>query len=428
MSHATPHRLLYFFVAFVLLMFFGLIYAWSLFVDPLEAEFGWDRSATSVVFTLSIITFCAGMLVAGVLEERTSPRTVMLITAACLGLGLIASAFTESLSFIYATSGILVGAGVGLGTDCVMSVTLKWFPDKQGLASGAMLMGFGGGTMLLSPVVTAMLGALGWRMTFGVLGAVFAVLVAAAAFVMKLPTAAYVAPLLEKARKSAVVASVDMNGREMVHTRAFWMFMVYLMLVTCGGLALISQAVPAAMELLMGSAGAGAAAGAAGAAAGAALPEAEALMLVTAAMGSVSAMNGLGRLINGFVWDRFGYRVCLTFIAVAFAVGMLLCAFAMMGGNFPLLVAGFMLLGFMYGANMCSMSTMVGTFFGPKYYGINYAIATCQMIPAAIIGPQILALSQMGSGSYLGAFWVFFAVALAALAVSFVIKPPKTAA
>ena len=87
MSHATPHRLLYFFVAFVLLMFFGLIYAWSLFVDPLEAEFGWDRSATSVVFTLSIITFCAGMLVAGALEERTSPRTVMLITATCLGLG-----------------------------------------------------------------------------------------------------------------------------------------------------------------------------------------------------------------------------------------------------------------------------------------------------------------------------------------------------
>ena len=157
------------------------------------------------------------------------------------------------------------------------------------------------------------------------------------------------------------------------------------------------------------------------------LPEAEALMLATAAMGSVSAMNGLGRLINGFIWDKFGYRVCLTWIAVAFAAGMLCCAFAMMGGNFPLLVAGFMLLGLMYGGNMCSMSAMVGTFFGPKYYGINYAIATCQMIPAAIVGPQILALSQMGSGSYLGAFWVFFGVAIAALAVSFFIKPPKAA-
>ena len=253
MSHATPHRLLYFFVAFVLLMFFGLIYAWSLFVDPLEAEFGWDRSATSVVFTLSIITFCAGMLVAGALEERTSPRTVMLITAACLGLGLIASAFTESLPFIYTTYGVLVGAGVGLGTDVVMSVTLKWFPDKQGLASGAMLMGFGGGTMLLSPVVTTMLGTLGWRLTFGALGVIFVVLVGAGAFIMKLPTPEYVRPLLEKARQNATVAAVDMTGGQMVRTPTFWVFMVYLMLVTCGGLALISQAVPAAMELLMGA-------------------------------------------------------------------------------------------------------------------------------------------------------------------------------
>lgn len=220
-----------------------------------------------------------------------------------------------------------------------------------------------------------------------------------------------------------------MTGSQMVRTPTFWVFMVYLMLVTCGGLALISQAVPAAMELLMGAgAGTGASgAAAAGAGVSAVLPEAEALMLATAAMGSVSAMNGLGRLINGFIWDKFGYRLCLTWIAVAFAAGMLCCAFAMMGGNFPLLVAGFMLLGLMYGGNMCSMSAMVGTFFGPKYYGINYAIATCQMIPAAIVGPQILALSQMGSGSYLGAFWVFFGVAIAALVVSFFIKPPKAA-
>lgn len=220
----------------------------------------------------------------------------------------------------------------------------------------------------------------------------------------------------------------------MVRTPTFWVFMVYLMLVTCGGLALTASSA-GGQELLMGAgaAASGAASAGAGAERGSGgwrgrqrrAAETEALMLATAAMGSVSAMNGLGRLINGFIWDKFGYRVCLTWIAVAFAAGMLCCAFAMMGGNFLLLVAGFMLLGLMYGGNMCSMSAMVGTFFGPKYYGINYAIATCQMIPAAIVGPQILALSQMGSGSYLGAFWVFFAVAIAALIVSLFIKPPK---
>ena len=107
---------------------------------------------------------------------------------------------------------------------------------------------------------------------------------------------------------------------------------------------------------------------------------------------------------------------------------MLCCAFAMMSGAFPLLVVGFALMGFMYGGNMCSMSAMAASFFRPKYYGINYAIATCQMIPAAMIGPQILAMSQVGSGSYLGAFWAFGAIAVASLAVSLFIKPPKVRA
>ena len=113
---------------------------------------------------------------------------------------------------------------------------------------------------------------------------------------------------------------------------------------------------------------------------------------------------------------------------MAFTVGMLCCAFAMMSGAFSLLVVGFALMDFMYGGNMCSMSAMAASFFGSKYYGINYAIATCQMIPAAMIGPQILAMSQVGSGSYLGAFWAFGAIAVASLAVSLFIKPPKVRA
>lgn len=100
-------------------------------------------------------------------------------------------------------------------------------------------------------------------------------LVGAGAFIMKLPTPEYVRPLLEKARQNATVAAVDMTGGQMVRTPTFWVFMVYLMLVTCGGLALISQAVPAAMELLMGQQARGrerAAQAAAGAGVSAALP------------------------------------------------------------------------------------------------------------------------------------------------------------
>ena len=69
MSQRTPHRLVYFVTAFVLLLFFGLIYSYSLFIDPLESEFGWARSDTSIIFTISIITFCIGMLISGWLKS-----------------------------------------------------------------------------------------------------------------------------------------------------------------------------------------------------------------------------------------------------------------------------------------------------------------------------------------------------------------------
>lgn len=407
MGTKTPNRLLFFATAFILLLFFGLIYSYSLFIDPLESEFGWARSETSIIFTISIITFCVGMLLAGWLEERVSPRIALLATAAMIGVGFFASAYTTSLMYIYIMYGVLVGTGIGLGANTVISTTLKWFPDKQGFANGAMLMGFGGGTMLLSPVVTTMLGALEWRMTFQVLGVVFAVILLLGAMIMKLPTAEYAAPLLEKARKADIVAAVDMNGKEMMKTKSFWMIMLWLMLITSGGLALISQAVPAAQEILGPNAGQGA------------------LMMATAAMGSISAFNGLGRLANGWIWDHLNYRITLTWIPVVFAISMLCCAMATMMGSFPLLVVGFVLLGLMYGAAMCTMSTMVGTFYGPRYFGINYAIATCQMIPAAVIGPQVLAWAQMGSGSYLTAFWVFLGIAVATLVVSFFVKRPE---
>ena len=130
MGTKTPNRLLFFATAFILLLFFGLIYSYSLFIDPLESEFGWARSETSIIFTISIITFCVGMLLAGWLEERVSPRIALLATTAMIGVGFFASAYTTSLMYIYIMYGVLVGTGIGLGANTVISTTLKWFPDK----------------------------------------------------------------------------------------------------------------------------------------------------------------------------------------------------------------------------------------------------------------------------------------------------------
>ncbi len=74
-------RLFYGVVGFILLIFLGVSYAWSIFVQPLEEEFGWLRSQTSIAFTISMVFFCVGNLAAGRIMPKISPRTGMFITA-----------------------------------------------------------------------------------------------------------------------------------------------------------------------------------------------------------------------------------------------------------------------------------------------------------------------------------------------------------
>lgn len=389
----------------------GLIYAWSLFIDPLEAEFGWTRTETSFVFTLSLISFSLGMLAEGAVDKKFSPHVTTALTTVFILIGFIGAAFTTELYQIYITYGIFVGFASGFGTDAVMGATLQWFPDKQGFMSGALLMGFGMGALILSPFVTMLLASLGWRNTFLIIGLVFGALILVAAIIMRNPPEEFSSAMLQTAREKNIVSAHDFSALEMIKTSSFWTFIIWLILVSSGGLALISQAVPAAEDVL----------------AGMNMEPAAAALLATAAMGSISFCNGLGRLINGFVWDRFGFRASLLWISVAFIASMALNAYATMTSNFPLIVAGFVLLGLAYGGNMSSMAAMCGGFFGTKFFTINYAVATCQMLISATIGPMLSASLQESTGNYLLTFWVFLGIAVVALIVSFFIHKPKQA-
>jgi len=51
----------------------GTLYAWSVFVAPLEKEFGWKRAQTSNVFTIAVVIFALSFIVAGRLQDKFGP-------------------------------------------------------------------------------------------------------------------------------------------------------------------------------------------------------------------------------------------------------------------------------------------------------------------------------------------------------------------
>ncbi len=142
----------------------GTVYAFSVFVRPLEAEFGWDRTTTQWAFSFALLSFAIVMIPAGRLQDRIGPRKVATIGGILLGFSFILSAFTVRSEYpwiLYLSYGVIGGAGIGFAYVCPIAAATKWYPEKKGLIASLSVAGFGAGalffagpasTLLLPPV------------------------------------------------------------------------------------------------------------------------------------------------------------------------------------------------------------------------------------------------------------------------------------
>ena len=73
----------------------GTLYAWSVFVAPLEKEFGWKRADTSTVFTIAVVVFALTFIVAGRLQDKFGPFWVSLTGGVLVSLGFFLCSYTQ---------------------------------------------------------------------------------------------------------------------------------------------------------------------------------------------------------------------------------------------------------------------------------------------------------------------------------------------
>src|ERR1700692_3907810 len=166
----------------------GTLYAWSVFVTPLEHEFGWKRAQTSTVFTFAVVMFAASLLLAGRLQDRFGPFWISLTGSILITLSFFLFSYTSSLYFLYFFYGVLGGIGNGFGYGTVVPVMAKWFPDRMGLAIGLALAGYGGGSAIFGTVANLVLFPhFGWRTSCVVLSGIFFVMTVTGPFLMKNP-------------------------------------------------------------------------------------------------------------------------------------------------------------------------------------------------------------------------------------------------
>jgi len=93
----------------------GALYAWSIFVLPLEQEFGWTRTETSWVFTIAVFVFGLSFIAAGRLQDKKGPFWVSVAGSVLFSLGWILATYSKNLAALYLTMGVILGIGSGFG-------------------------------------------------------------------------------------------------------------------------------------------------------------------------------------------------------------------------------------------------------------------------------------------------------------------------
>jgi len=402
--------------ALIVQIILGTVYAFSVFVKPLEMEFGWDRATTQWAFSIALLTFALVMIPAGRLQDRIGPRKVATIGGLLLGLSFILGAILVSEErpwALFLTYGVLGGAGIGFGYVCPIAAAVKWFPEKKGLITGIAVAGFGAGalffagpasTLLLPPgtgdeplglsqILLVGLGiskgggfGIGWQAFFILHGVVAAAAVILGAMLLRNPPEGWKpkgwepSPLQAKARS-------EMTWRQMLNTPLACMLWLTFIFGATSGLMAIGQWKPMMANILQGQTFAPEWMGGFG--------------RFIEPVGILAIFNALGRVFWGKVSDVIDRPRAMMIMYLC--QGMAFMVLISVESPLAIFLASAWV-GLNFGGNFALFPAATSDYFGSKNLGMNYGWIFTAYGVAGILGPVVGGVLYDASQQYMMAF------------------------
>ncbi len=296
----------------------GIAYSFGAFFNSMAEEFGSTRGETAIVFGITTFSFFWLSLLTGRAADRWGPRPVLVVGAASLLIGLIATSRVGSLELGYLT----YGAGVGLAAACgyipMVANVGGWFDRHRATAIGLAVAGIGAGTMVMSPLSANLIDRYGWRDTYVILGIAGSAVLLASSFLVARP------PGQPGAQPSRFAEAARSPAFRRLHISAL-----------CSGLALFVPFVFVGQYALDQG-----------------VESVPAAVLIGVLGGaSILARIGFGSLVR-----RFGsfslYKLCFVLNASSFVIWFVA------GSSYPMLVVFVLVLGVGYGG-FVALSTIV---------------------------------------------------------------------
>ena len=390
-----------------MVMIANLQYGWTLFVNPMNKAHGWIVADIQVAFSIFValetwLTPVAGWIADRLGPER-GPKVVVAFGGVLIAIGWIVNAYAESLSVLY-LGACLSGIGAGAIYATCVGNSVKWFPDRRGLAVGLTAAGFGAGAALTVVPIRIVIAANGYEAAFFWFGLVQGAIVFILAWLLRGPAAGEVPTT---ARAKVLQTARSYTPQEVLRSPVFWLLYVMFVLVSASGLmataqiALIARDYNVANTVLFWGA-----------------------TTLTVALLVDNVANGAARPLFGWISDHIGREYTM---AIAFGLGGVSYWLLGSAGTAPWAFVIFAGLIFLTWGEIFSLfpSTCTDS-FGPQYATTNLSLLYTAKGASAFLVP-LANLIQSATGSW---HMVFVATAIMNFVVVglalFVLRPLRS--
>lgn len=348
-----------------MVMIANLQYAWTLFSIPLRDEFKVSLATLQYAFTLFMMFETFVQPVGGYLLDHFGARPMFTLAGLMVGIGWLMLGQVHSLAGLYFFYS-LAGAGAAVIYGGSISVAVRWFPDRRGMASGLIAAGFGMGALPFLPIIASLLKSGGPTLAFLTTGIIQGLIVLVAAQVLRYPPgfgkpAAKANSTEEAAKANAQFeATRGFKFNEVLSTPHFWLIWVMFISVNVGGLLITAQTKHFAQSIGISSA------------------------VVLGAVAVQNLANGVGRVGWGWVSDKLG-RYPTMFISFGLNA-VFLFLLPVLGRNDTMYVILTALVIITWGQCFSLFPALNADLFGTTYAATNYGILYSAKGFASIFG------------------------------------------
>lgn len=365
-----------------------MFYTFGTFVGPITAEFEWNRGTISSALFIGYALAAIAVPISGKLVDRYGVRPVTLAGIALFGLGGIAMSLTPASPAVFLALWGLWGFFSGFQTPLAYARAVSaWFDKSRGIALGLTMCGTGIGAIILPLASRALINSYGWRGAFVGLGVI--------TIVVGIPAVAFlVREAPKRGNTESALSSVGISVGEAFRSPRFWVIGISTLFVVTTILGATAHLVPLLTDRGVSQ------------------------TLITSALAATGLATIGGRLITGYLVDRFHapYVAAVTFLIPL--VSLILLGTGA-GGVGPLIaVVG---LGFVTGAEVDLIAFIVTRYFGFRAFGQIYGYLFAVFLFATGFGPYLMGVSFDITSSYnvtlgiFGACLVISAVLIARL-------------